>query len=372
MSNQGSISIVIADNSRLGSVMLERLLAPLLDVATCTESDDLDLALQRKPALLMIANQWPGLDALLPDLSARLPRLGIALIASPDSDAARIASLSEQFSTGVIYRPYETRQIMREVFSVISRHNGQAEEYVPLITDRTPDPLETLQKDQAFCRRHHLPHSLLALRIDEYASLGSQLGQTALADAEGKLVAMVTENLRREDHLCVQQPGQMVLSLPGTPAQGARVLAHRLCQRAQETGLSVGGLTTHLMLLAGIHVVTGADADGLEQDIAIAISTSEFASGEESIHVLLSDAACDQLGSAAPPLLQEDERASSSINQPGENDTSWEKIATTLKKQDLSDGQGAIKALSTIFRQLDESTRMTLVDELLLASAMPE
>jgi GGDEF domain-containing protein len=372
MSNQGSISVVIADSSRLGSVMLERLLAPLLEVVTCTDSAGLDLALRREPALLMIANQWSGLEALLPGLSDRLPQLGIVLMASPDSDAARIASLSERFSTGVIYRPYEARQVMREIFRLISRHTGSDRDDVPLVTDSSPDPLETLQRDQAFCRRHHLPHSLLALRIDEYASLGEQLGETALATAERSLMAMVTGSLRREDHLCDQRPGRLVLSLPGTPAQGARVLAHRLCQQAQETDIRAGDLTTHLMLLAGIHVVTGADTDALEQDIAVAISTSELANGEASLQVLLSDAACDQLGSAAPPLLQDDEQAVAPLISEAYDEASWEKIATILNQQDLSDSQGAIKALSVVLRQLDESTRMTLVDELLLASAMPE
>ena len=372
MSNQGSVSVVIADSSRLGSVMLERLLAPLLEVVTCTDSGGLDLALRRGPALLMIANQWPGLEALLPGLSERLPQLGIVLMASPDSDAARIAALSERFSTGVIYRPYEARQVMREIFRLISRHSGPAADDVPLVTDSSPDPIETLQRDQAFCRRHHLPHSLLALRIDEYASLGEQLGEAALAAAERTLMTMVTSGLRREDHLCEQRPGRLVLSLPGTPAQGARVLAHRLCQQAQEADIRAGGLTTHFVLLAGIHVVSGVDTDSLEQDIAVAISTSELANGEASLQVLLSDAACDQLGSAAPPLLQDDEQAASAADSEEHKGTSWEKIATILNKQDLSDGQGVIKALSVVFRQLDESTRMTLVDELLLASAMPE
>lgn len=126
------------------------------------------------------------------------------------------------------------------------------------------------------------------------------------------------------------------------------------------------------MLLAGIHIVTGADADSLEHDIAAAISTSELANGEASLQVLLSDAACDQLGSAAPPLLQDDEQAAAASDSEEYNEASWEKIANILNKQDLSDGQGAIKALSVVLRQLDESTRMTLVDELLLASAMPE
>lgn len=372
MSNQGSISIVIADSSRLGSVMLERLLAPLLDVVTCTDSAGLDLALRREPALLMIANQWSGLEALLPSLSDRLPQIGIVLMASPDSDAARIASLSERFSTGVIYRPYEARQVMREIFRLISRQtSGPSGDHVPLITDSAPDLLDTLQRDQAFCRRHHLPHSLLALRIDEYRSLGEQLGETALADAERSLMSMVTASLRREDHLCDRRPGHLVLSLPGTPAQGARVLAHRLCQQAQETDLHAGDLTTHLMLLAGIHIVTGSDADALEHDIAVAVSTSELANGEASLQVLLSDAACDQLGSAAPPLLQDDE-PEAVANSAERNEEPWEKIATILGKQELNDGQSAIKALSVVLRQLDESTRMTLVDELLLASSMPE
>lgn len=87
--------------------------------------------------------------------------------------------------------------------------------------------------------------------------------------------------------------------------------------------------------------------------------------------MLLSDAACDQLGSAVPPLLQEAE-LNDSLADESADDTSWKKIAVMLEKQELSDSQDAIKALSVMFRQMDESTRMTLVDELLLASAMPE
>ena len=361
-----SFSVVIADSSRLGSVMLERLLAPLLDVQVCTDAGGLDTSLQQSPSVLMIANQWPGLEALLSGLAARLPALGIVLMASPESDAARIASLSERFRTGVVYRPYDARQVIRELLRLAS--TGQPGSDVPIVMDAAPDPLDTLQRDQAFCRRHHLPHSLLALRVDEYATLSKQLGDKALLGAERTLLAMITDNLRREDHLCEVQPGRMVLSLPGTPAQGARVLAHRLCQRSAENEIDTGEFTAQLSLLAGIHVIT-SDSDDLHQEIAQAMAVSDLANSEDDMPVLLSDSACDQLNSTAPPLLQSQQEPASAAT---ESETPWEHLSVIFDQDDAAISREAMQQLSGILRRLDENSRMTLVDELLMASAMPE
>jgi GGDEF domain-containing protein len=372
MQNPLSFSVVIADSSRLGSVMLERLLAPLLDVVVCPDEASLDLALRRRPAMLMVANLWPGLDGLLTDVTGS-GGPAVILMASPDSDAARIASLSTRFGTGVIYRPYEARQVMREMLGLLSTEATTiptATEVVPVLAT-THDPLEMVQRDQAFCRRHHLPHSLLALRIDEYASLQQQLGADGLAQAENSICTIITDSLRREDHLCEQAPGRLVLSLPGTPPQGARVLAHRLCQQIQNQEIEAAGLMSHFALLAGIHVVgTGQD---LADDIAQAISASELANSEDGLTVLLTDSACDQLSSATPPLLKSGEDDFSGVAPHAtQAQDPWQHIAAMLDESDAETSRDAMQQLTGLLRRLDEDARMTLVDELLLASAMPD
>jgi GGDEF domain-containing protein len=371
MQNPISFSVVIADSSRLGSVMLERLLAPMLDVVVCTDGASLDIALNRQPGMLMVANQWPGLEGLLAEVAEEGP--GVILMASPDSDAARIADLSSRFGAGVIYRPYEARQVMREMLGLLSSRGAvipTAMEEVPLLA---PDhnPHEMVLRDQAFCRRHHLPHSLLALRIDEYASLQQQLGSDGLAQAEQSIRTLVSDSLRREDHLCEQSPGRLVLSLPGTPPQGARVLAHRLCQMIQHQEIEAAGLMSHFSLLAGIHIVGGGD--DLQDDIAQAISASELANSEDGLTVLLTDSACDQLGSATPPLLKSGEDDfSGAAAEADERQDPWQAIAALLDEADADNSREAMTKLTAILRRLDEGARMTLVDELLLASAMPD
>jgi GGDEF domain-containing protein len=371
MHQSAPFTVIIADSSKLGSVMLERLLAPLLDVQVCADAANLATALNGQPGLLLITNQWPDLEHVLALMARQHPHLPTILTASPDSDAARLASLSEQFGSGVIYRPYEARQVIREIFGLLSLPRvGVLTEAVDTVHEdeagpSEADPLETVQRDQAFCRRHHLPHSLLALRIDEYASLSHQLGPEALAEAEHTIRAMICTGLRREDHLCAETPGVMVLSLPGTPAQGARVLAHRLCQQIQDVDIAAGELLSRFSLLAGIHIITGSDA--LEEDISLALATSELASSEDQLQVLLSDMACDQIGSTAPPLLQTDEQ---SVND--DSADPWEHIAAMLDEEDAEASRQAMQQLTGILRRLDEHARMTLVDELLLASAMPD
>lgn len=335
--------------------MLERLLAPLLEVTVCTDSAALDLALRQQPSLLMIAHQWPGLDSLLAGLRNKHPALTLLLMASPESDAARLAQLSSQFEAGVIYRPYELRQVMREILALVN--SGKTSDGAAVETIELPHAFDTVERDQAFCQRHQLPHALLALRIDEYQSLGSQLGHTTIEQAEARLFTLVSNNLRREDHICLRDPGSLMLSLPGTPVAGARVLAHRLCQQVEEADLGAS-----LELVAGIHFLAKNSNESLDAAIQQARTTCELASRADNLPVLVSEAACEALDQLAPPVLQEDD---------AEQDGGWQDI-DALFDDDSERRRQAMQRLATLLRRLDESTRMTLVDELLLASAMPE
>lgn len=357
MSTTSPFSAIIADSSRLGSVMLERLLAPLLDVTVCADNAALDLALRQQPAALMIAHQWPGLESLLAGLRQKNPALAILLMASPESDAARLAKLSSQFDAGVIYRPYELRQVMRELLLLLSVGNGDTEHPT---TDSAavdiPDPLDMVERDQAFCRRHQLPHALLALRIDEYESLAGQLGQEVVDQSEARLFTLISNSLRREDHICQRGAGGLIVSLPGTPVAGARVLAHRLCQQVEEADL--GG---SLELVAGIHFLANNSDESIDDAIQQARATGELASRADHLPVLVSEAACEALDQLAPPVLQEEDA----------QDSDWQEM-DALFDDDVEQRRQAMQRLAALLRRLDENTRMTLIDELLLASSMPD
>ncbi|PKM21469.1 MAG: hypothetical protein CVV10_09195, partial [Gammaproteobacteria bacterium HGW-Gammaproteobacteria-14] len=327
MSRDNPARIIIADSSRLGSVMLERILAPLMDVEVCTDAAALDVALRQNPALLLVAHQWSGLELLLAGKS--IP--GVILMASPESDAARLASLSERFGAGIIYRPYEARQVMREILALLSSSERHVSAHAVSAID-TPQPeesAETVERDQAFCRRHHLPHTLLALRIDEHSELEKQLGKDALTQAEKQIAELISANLRREDHVCLQQPDKIVLSLPGTPVQGARVLAHRLCQKVHDLHLNGTDLNARFTILAGIHIILPQGDFNVSEALNQAQAICDLANTEDNLAVLLSEAACDQLERMAPPLLQSDNEIDNNAN------ASWDSLEALL---DASDG----------------------------------
>ena len=342
---------VIADSSKLGSVMLERLLAPLLEVEVCRDPSALQGALVPAPQLLLIAHQWPDLEALL---DTRIDGCtAVILMASPESDAARLATLCQRCAAGVIYRPYEARQVMREILQQLQRHRSESASDTTAAAPRVLHDLSTLKRDQAFCRRHDLPHSLLALRIDDYDNLATQLGVAARDALEQRIVDALTAGLRQEDHLCLQRPGWLVLSVPGTPVQGARVLAHRLCQHSvlEDTGTT---------LLAGVHLVTAERAGDLQRDIDQAMATCELAGMDGGLQVLLSDQACENLEQSIPVLGEE---ASS-----GHDDLPL--LTESLAREPTN--PATLEAVSRALRSLDEGTRMALVDELLLASSLPD
>jgi len=361
MSSDNPARIIIADSSRLSSVILERILAPLMDVEVCTDAASLDIALRQNPALLLITHQWSGLEPLLAGKS--IP--GVILMASPESDAARLASLSERFGAGIIYRPYEARQVMREILALLSSSGNNVNTHVSseLGAPAPEESVDTVERDQAFCRRHHLPHTLLALRIDEHSELEKQLGREALTQAEKQIAELINSNLRREDHVCLQQPDKIVLSLPGTPVQGARVLAHRLCQKVHDLHFSGTDLNARFMMLAGIHFILPQGDFNVTETLSQTLAICDLANAEDNLAVLLSETACDQLERMAPPLLQSDDITSNA---------SWESLEALLDTSNGTENREVMERLTNILRRLDENARMALVDELLMASAMPE
>ena len=366
MSNAAPFAI-IADSSRMGTHMLEKIIGPVLELACCHDDEQLQTASARSPDICLISYQWPELDSWLENIRRALPAMRLILLASPESDARRLAELSESHQASVLYRPYEPARVIREVVQRLAE-TGAPEAAAFSSTDITGPDL--LTRDMAFCRRYHLSHSVLALRIDDYAALSMELGESVLNDMEFALTHAIGERLRREDSICDQRPGLIVLSLPGTPPLGAKVLAHRLRKQLNDHGVEVGGFQVHPSLVAGIHSPQAA-ATSAQPVIDEALEAARMAKpGDDDSTVLLTADATE------PPLLGRPEaetvpESETPLAAPSEEQL-WEGLEEMLAAppdQGSSARQAVLGKLVTLLTRLDENARMRLVDELLLASA---
>ncbi len=385
------LSVVIADPSRLGSRVLEQILAPLVYLIPCRDSAEVRAALADNPDLLLVTHNWPELDTLLADLARQRPDFRVLLLASPDTDPSRLASLCEQHGAGVLYRPFEPPQVLREVLHALASppDSGEHETATPPPPEELAGP-ELLERDLAFCRRHRLSLSVIALRVDGHAALALELGEKTLRDMEWLLLDTLSGRLRREDSICFSRPGLIVLSLPGTPAPGARVLAHRLRRQLDEEGLEVRGFQVYPSLLAGIHCPPTTEAATPQQliDGAVALSEQGLADSDQQA-IVLSQAALDQLGLQQEPsgpagpgdredddpetteaTAAEEEAPAEDTGQP-DPETLWRSLEEILRSGEpnaTSTRDGVLKRLVRVLGRLDENERMILVDELLMAS----
>lgn len=400
--NQDALTVIIAESTRLGTHVLEKILEPYMDLRICRDDAALNQGLASPPAprLCLISYLWPEVDVLLAQLQQHNPPIPAVLLASPDSDPATLAALSENFDCSILYRPYEPHQVIQEVLKQISRplvsppltglpvsepepepvNPEPAEEPAPILA-----PVDILARDQAFCRRHHLPHSLMALRLQDMANLERELGTTICDQARQQLFAALADKLRREDGLFVTGANEIILTLPGTPPLGARVLAHRLCAWLQREEFRVDEFRIHFTIAAGIHCLSRESNESPEdalqaaQDAAAVAHASPHAS---AVH--LSDVASEM----AMHHVHQDEEAQQDHDAVDEADAPpaeegstmdpaqlWDTVAAILQRDDATASADTraevLERLTAMLRLLDENERMVLVDELLLASALP-
>ena len=398
--NQDALTVVIAESTRLGTHVLEKILEPYMQIRVCRDDPALNKALAAPPSprLCLISYLWPEIDVLLAQLRQHQPPVPAVLLASPDSDPQILADLSEQFDCSVLYRPYEPTQVMREVLSQISKPMSP----IPLASDTASDtdaaeePVEELApqedpdrlldiigRDQAFCRRHRLPHSVVALRIQDLENLRRELGSQLCDEARSQLVDALQARLRREDGLIVSGVDRLLLTLPGTPPLGARVLAHRLCARLQREEFRVRDFRIHFTIAVGIHCLPTEGEESAEDSVQQAEDAALVAhANHHTSAVHLSDAASEQAmhhvhrheqQDEAPPLATEPADSAPVTLDP---EALWESVQSVLTESGEDAGSSAradvLKRLTATLRLLNENERLVLVDELLLASALPE
>ncbi len=365
-----AVSIVIADSSRLGTHMLEKILAPVADVSVCRTEEDLRTALGAGPHLCLVSYLWPGIEELFTDLHAHRPDTSIILLASPDSSPEKIARLCDEFDAGLVYRPFEPSQVIHEVMLLLSRRSDDtqaAAQNTLSVSDITGT--ELVLRDLAFCRRHHLSYSLLAIRIDGYALLSRELGDKVFRDLDWVLMDALSGRLRREDSICFQKPGAILLSLPGTPALGARVLAWRLKRWLGEDGIAVHGFQVILNITAGIHFIppTGPllvpEQIQNVMDMALMAAERGSASDEErSVQLTASaQAACTD------PHHDDDQTQESAPDE----EALWDSLTAMLSAEQQpgsSPRDVVLQRMARVLSALEENERMALVDKLLMAS----
>lgn len=398
--SRDNLTLVIADSSRLGTRVLEKILAPLVNVALCRDAEQLRAALSADPMprLCLVSHQWPGLDDWLADADSNRP--AVVLLASPDSDAQRLAHLCEDHDAGILYRPYEPAQVMREVLHRIasSTTGGVADKprqpsavpSAPSRDDISSNEIsndhnghELLARDRAFCKRHGMPHSVVAIRIQDHDGLIRELGASVVHNAENAMFEALQQRLRQEDGVILREPGRLALTLPGTPPLGARVLAHRLCAWLQKEEFEIHDFHIHFTIAVGIHCLEGESAESAESALEEAQSACLVAhANHRSSAVHLSERASElAIHHRAPATPEPEPIEAEDIAEPApqfveqDPEALWQAVENVLAESGR-DGDSArdtvMKKLTEVLRHLTESERMTLVDELLLASALPE
>lgn len=401
--SQEALTVLIAESTRLGTHVLEKMLDPYLTLQICRDDPALNQALAQPatPRLCLISYLWPEIEVLLEQLSSHEPPIPAVLLASPDSDAEVLARLSDSHGCGILYRPYEPTQVIREVLRQIGQRQDIAspESALPPVlssdvdatdaieTEELPDQensLAILARDQAFCRRHRLPHSILAIIVQDLDNLQRELGDEVCDDAQAALVNALQEKLREEDTLILSDREKIVITLPGTPPLGARVLAHRLCSWLQREEFRIHEFRIHFTIAVGIHSLAQDGNEDAAQALEESLDTALHAhASARSSAVHLSDTASEQAmhhvhetEEETAPEPEPEQTVALDENATIENsDQLWETVVEILTQQhDGSDSDhrsAVISRLTETLKLLDENERMALVDELLLASSLP-
>lgn len=125
--------------------------------------------------------------------------------------------------------------------------------------------LEVMKAVLARARRLAEPVSLVMVDIDKFKKInlqyGRSVGDLALIDFAG----LVVEGRRSQDVFCRFGGEEFVLMLPGTPEEGADLVAARIKAKIEKASLTPGGVPIKLTVSMGVVTARGddLDADGM-------------------------------------------------------------------------------------------------------------
>lgn len=359
---------VIAESSKLGSQLLRKILDPLIGVQQLNPGDDIVHLFQPNgaPRLLLVNHDWPGLADALPVLAALPSPPQVLLLAGNDSLDAIRNQTDDRYYADILLRPFEAKDVVNSIVRCLS--HSPREEINTLHAPHTNNidhgmPLSSvLDRDIAFCKRHGLMLSAMSVQLNNYDTLCADIGRPAVEDAQLRLEQQMRDILRNEDSFCLRQPGLLVLSLPGTPPLGARVLAHRICAWLSHEEFQQQYFSIHFSVNIGIHCcVPGSDVDP-QTFLSESAFTAQQQPEDDENHIHLSEYAQAIIG----------ERSTNGHSQTHvDSEHFWQTLEALLRHPNLNnqDNQDALLSkLGPILVELSEGQRLKLVDDLLMGT----
>lgn len=382
-------SVLVVDSSKVTLVAARKLLEPHLGVYLAEDGEMAWSLLESVPEITAVFTDQSlsGMDgtALLQRIrdaeDERIADLPVIIITSGERNEATRRAAFEAGATDFILKPFDPVDLLTRAraWSTTSQraaglreHNNVLRSLVMLDADTRAGNrdyfLQETVKDRSFCMRHQAPHSLLCISIDGYDRILREHGRQGARDAVAMVADVVRGKCRREDTFARVGESQFALSLPYTPPLGARVLAERIRQAVANRPFRPRGITAMLTISLGVTLPAPDEELSTEQilDAGLrAVKKAASSGGNQTCVVADAMVVTAPAPVAAPP-------ASAAV---AGDDVPL--LTTTLLSgmdvaQVLQNPLGFIEELLPVLRQLSDSDRLTLVEQLLVMAETPD
>jgi diguanylate cyclase (GGDEF)-like protein len=111
---------------------------------------------------------------------------------------------------------------------------------------------EQLDREYAFAIRHRVPLSVLMIDVDHFKKVNDTYGHPVGDSVLVALAAYLIETVRQEDIVGRYGGEEFVVALRDVGAAGAQVLAERIRQGIEETGIEAGGDSIRVTVSIGV------------------------------------------------------------------------------------------------------------------------
>ncbi|MCP5058495.1 MAG: GGDEF domain-containing protein [bacterium] len=112
--------------------------------------------------------------------------------------------------------------------------------------------VEFLEKEISRCRRHARNLCLLLIDIDHFKRVNDEIGHTAGDEVLRQVAQCLASHARREECLARYGGEEFAMVLPESKADGARLLAERLCESIEELNPEVDGHPVSITISIGL------------------------------------------------------------------------------------------------------------------------
>ena len=121
--------------------------------------------------------------------------------------------------------------------------------------------LEVMKAVLARARRLAEPVSLIMIDIDKFKKVNMKHGRLIGDQALAEFVSLVTKGRRSQDIFCRFGGEEFVLMLPGTPEEGADLVAARIKEQIEKTAIMPNNIPIKLTASLGVVTARGDDLD---------------------------------------------------------------------------------------------------------------